>query len=158
MADQPNLKTASRAADPNDDRQAGQDDWLAEYFVVEDQDLPDGKRLLMARIAGPFPTADEARAERDRLQERYPERYADVYCMEAASDPRFLPEGEDARCQAVSGEDDQPCWCLGAYWHPLNGYHAALLCPEHQAVADAGRVRVRHFAMREDVMEGVADA
>ncbi|WP_020146730.1 hypothetical protein [Thioalkalivibrio sp. ALJ15] len=39
------------------------------FYVVQDRDLPDGRRLLGDIVAGPFPTRDQAKAAlRDRRE------------------------------------------------------------------------------------------
>lgn len=65
------------------------------------------------------------------------------------------PNPDSHRFAAVNLAKDQQCIPTDAARHPLNAYHAALLCPEHQPVADTGRVAVRWFAMREDIRRTV---
>jgi hypothetical protein len=64
---------------------------LAEHFVVEDRDHLGRGRELMARIAGPFPSADEARAERDRLQSLDAQRYAAAYVVAWQDEGQAMP-------------------------------------------------------------------
>ncbi|MQM38461.1 hypothetical protein KBTX_02472 [wastewater metagenome] len=66
------------------------DGWLVEYHVSADRTLADGRRLIAEPLAGPFRTADEARAERDRLATSSPECYASVRIVRGATDPDCL--------------------------------------------------------------------
>lgn len=64
---------------------------LREHLVVEDRDHPGWGRELMARIAGPFPSADEARGERDRLQGLDAQRYAAAYVVAWQDEGEAMP-------------------------------------------------------------------
>jgi hypothetical protein len=61
------------------------------HYVVEDRDHPGWGREVMAPIAGPFDTANQARAERDRLQALDSQRYRGAYVVAWQDEGEALP-------------------------------------------------------------------